>query len=46
MESWTVSWMNLEKMVINIKKVTIEFNPYRHIQSVKAKENGKHEGIR
>lgn len=46
MENWTVSWMSLENGNKFKKKVTIDCNPYRHIQSVREKENGKHEGIR
>lgn len=34
------------KKVINIIKVINECNPYRHIWSVREKENEKHEGIR
>lgn len=34
------------KKVINIKKVINDCKPYRHIRSVREKENEKHEGIR
>lgn len=34
------------KKVINFKKVVNDCNPYRHVRSVREKENEKHEGIR